>query len=207
MTKEEFIYLIVLLFLFNTVEPIVDLIYQLGLHDEIDWYKFIRTPFTDFKEVFYPLIGYFIDQKLNIKKLRANRVGILILAMITGWCIAASCTYRQYLAGEITKDFYECFDYLGAICTFIFFKYIMVKKGWLCQEWFGKLVRFVGPLTFGIYLIDPILRVNCYSTFRKVLDPYFGTLEQSCIWIAGSMIICGAITWLLRLFKPVRKLI
>lgn len=95
---------------------------------------------------------------------------------------------------------------MSTIVAFILIKYIVVK---VFPEFFkGKVancVCFMGSLTFGIYLLDPILKKTFYGAYESVIEGHFPTLIVSIGWCVISMLLGGVGTYLLKKVPIIRK--
>ena len=93
------------------------------------------------------------------------------------------------------------------IAVFIIIKYIFViVKPSLNEGRFASIVCFIGPLTLGIYMLDPLLRILCYREFERLLMPGINAFFTSLIWIICSMTVGGLITLLFRKTPLLKKL-
>ena len=61
-----------------------------------------------------------------------------------------------------------------------------------------RAVTTLGPLTFGVYLFDPILKCYLWPPLRDLLDPVLPMLVVSALWCLVSLAVGSALTWLLK---------
>lgn len=162
------------------------------------------VPIMTTSGIVYPLMGYYIDRVFDVEKLNTRRMIALFAVTIGGIGASFALTYHQGVTVGYTQDFVGILDYLLAICVFLFVKYLFrnLKDGTLVH----RLIVSVGDLTFGIYLIDPILRTLVEQRFCEwvaIQNP----IAYSAIWCIFSMTICGLITFGLKKIPYIRKLL
>ncbi len=166
---QHYIYLIVLQLLFSGFIPItLYLLYQ-GQHHinsnfSINWVLGYYP--------IYPLVGYFLENKLDISKITKKRLGLLWIANIL--CVALTCYVTHYnnsLTGEFPQTYMMSLVLLNCITLYITAK----KLAPLCK--FEKLNNFVisiGRCTFGIYLFHGLLlRAPNISIWNRIARKSF----------------------------------
>ncbi len=147
--------------------------------------------------VFYPIVGFGLDRLLEKEKTDKLKAISFILLFMGANVLEIFLTW---IAG--LDNVYRGFDFLMAIGIFMFIKLIMGKRAGEETGNIGGFIKLVGGLTFGIYLLDPIV--------GNLLKPLIiGTrrsdnmlLLMSFVYCIVSMVICGVITFL---FKKIRK--
>lgn len=187
-------YIIIIHFICFTALPIINLVLYFKMLDEIVLNSYIVFPFGVLKCIFYPLIGYYLDKKINIEDLGWKPICLSVVVSCCGIAISGMCTLAEgmYL-GRYSENFTELFDYITAITFFLLIKRI-ISKGKMSVRTERKIILW-GSLTFGIYLIDPVLKVilfNKYISFFRGRIP----LISSIIWCFVSMCLGGTITYI-----------
>lgn len=154
------------------------------------------------------MIGYYLEYNIDIEKIRGKSIG-LILVGIVGIMLSNMCTYYEAKnIGSYTQNYVQLFDYLTAIVTFLIIKYIATTiKGKGESLHMAQCITFVGSLTFGIYLFDPILKKVLYDSYEAIVDPIFPTIIVSFGWIMLSMLLGGSLTYILKKIPGFRKLL
>lgn len=144
--------------------------------------------------IFYPLIGYGIDKKVSVDALKGKGIKLLSLLLIG---IIALEGFLTWLAGF--DSVFSGFDFLITISLFLIVKYLFdirpVSKG------FEMVVTTVGPLTFGIYLLDPIVGNIMEPYIHKLYPIVPSLLVVSVIHCIVSMFVNGGITYIWRIIK------
>lgn len=159
--------------------------------------------------ILYPLMGYFIERRLKPEDF--TRKNLLILWILSLLAIAASCFMTHY-KGSITGDWREstCQTFFN---TLIFIPAITVfytVKMWFMKHTPGpktsKIISTIGGLTFGIYLIERICRVETEKLFF-ILKPYIHTLPSCLVWIFAACVFGGVFIFILKKIPGVKKFI
>ncbi|MEY8258622.1 acyltransferase [Erysipelotrichaceae bacterium 66-17] len=211
MTKADFILLLSVHFFFSSLIPIVNIILTSHGIDNI----VISPHFSEAldlaldKVMFYPLIGYYIDHSIDLKNTKPKQIILLCLFGIAGIVVSNICTYYEGTHGDMifTQNYVSLFDYISTICVFILIKYICLKhNGYIAHPHFVKTVTLIGSLTYGIYLIDPVLKKLVYIPFETILEPFMITFFVSILWCLTSMIIGGLITFELNKVSIFKKI-
>lgn len=71
----------------------------------------------------------------------------------------------------------------------------------------GRIIRLLGTLCFGIYLLDNNLKEGLWTPFAKALQPTCSKYVISLLWIAMSIVVCGIATWLLKRLPWFKKML
>lgn len=71
----------------------------------------------------------------------------------------------------------------------------------------AETVRFMGSLTFGIYLLDHYFKLVLYSGYEIFAERFMPSLFASFGWCAVSMFLGGSVTWILKKLPLFRKIL
>lgn len=208
-TKQEFYVILSIHFLISSFLPILNVILKKFGMLPYDISDKFNVPFATVKALFYTLIGYYLEHEIDIEKIKKKHVILLIFGGLLGIGLSNYCTLNEArIKGSCTQNYVQLFDYLLAIVVFILIKALFVnvlyKKD---RKLFNKIICYIGSLTLGIYLIDPILRRTYYSDFKVIMEPIAPTIIVSLGWILFSMIVGGLITAILKKVPGIKKLI
>ena len=212
MTKQDFILLLLIHFIFSSLMPVINMI--LGAYEipgiSISGNFSGALNLANSKVMFYPLIGFYIDHKVDMEKMTGKKVALMMLAGLVGIVISNTCTYYQgtHSPNGFTQDYVQLFDYLTTICAFVLIKYIVLKLDvFEAMPKFSNIVSLTGRLTFGIYLMDPIWKKLFYRRFEAVLEPLMITILVSVLWCLTSMCLGGIVTFVLKRIPGFRELL
>ena len=93
------------------------------------------------------------------------------------------------------------FNYYLSIIFFISVKWFYSSR--ITKSlWINK----IASITFGIYLLDPILKILLYRQYTSLVANTT-TIIMSIGWIAISLLVGGFITYLLRKITFMRKIL
>ena len=200
-----FEYLILLSIIINGFIPII---YYILFKEQLTTYKMITPFWLVDMVILYPCIGYFIDNKLSIKKLK-SKLPLLWAINIFTLLISAFMTYKTYKVTGVLNEkssqiFFDNFALINAMCIFITVKCIFTNTKE--TNIFNKLFLALGKYTFGIYIIHPFINDNIY--FRR----YIYTMHTNSylrLFIIVSSLYLGSliITYILSKIPKVKKLI
>lgn len=170
----------------------------------------ITVPLAVTNAIFFPLMGHYLDNCLDIKQVKM--VELLNLTLITVMSILVTCllTYREGRVDGYGNDIIQHydFDYVVAIYVFILIKYLVTlrQEKQNRKETLDYVIVSLGKLTFGVYLLDPVLKGPLY--YSRYLNIHFNSsLIESIGWIIISFSAGGSITWILKKTRIFNKLI
>lgn len=154
--------------------------------------------------VFYCLIGYYFGISDNeFKKKKVRIVGMLLSLLAIA--ISAAMTYYEFIrSGEYSESFLE--GLLPIVCITIFgtVRYYSEKIKENSRIW--KLISFVGDKTFGVYLLEPVLRTygqGIWNNLLLVLPDFVASIVWCVIFVATGIVI----TAIIKLIPGVRKML
>lgn len=157
--------------------------------------------------ILYPLMGYYIEHRLKAKAFRKRN--LLLLWAIALGALLLSCYMTHYMC-TITNGWTEagCQSFMN---TLIFLPSIAVfytAKLWFTRHTPGKriskAITTLGGLTFGIYLMEGICRVET-KHILPILRPYVHTFPACIIWILCACVFGGVCIFILKLIPGVKK--
>ena len=209
MGRQDFGALLILRALLRTVLPVLNLAFgKIGLPNlSANWYLTLPLALGD--AFFYPLIGYYLDSCVDIARLSRAKTALLALAGAACLGVSCLCTYlRAGQTGSVSEDYVQLLDYAAAMAAFLLIKRLTtVTLPRLCQGRPARWVCGLGALTFGIYLLDPFLKLLVWGPFNRLASSFLPVLPVSLLWCLLSMAAGGAITWVLRRIPGLRRLL
>lgn len=205
---KDFVYLLVIRTVLLGIIPALNYFSKLYFSFPLRITSDLKVLFMTERIFFYPLVGYYLDQVLDIKKVKCRHLLGLAAAAMLGIVISSVITIHQGTNGKFTQDYVMLFDYIIAISTFVFVKYIFTRKPSAAKvNFIDRVICFVGPLTMGIYLLDQVWKELLYSRFNNLLEPLMPTMIFSFCWCIFSMTLSGSITFILKKVPGVKKLL
>lgn len=205
MKQSDFCTLFTLHFVLLSLLPVCDLLLRRSGYDGISVTEEFSVPLATTAALFYPLTGYYIDRKIDIRKVSGRRWAGLLAAAFVGIGISCLCVYANGVAGEA---YLTLFDYLLAAVAFLLIKYVVaVRFPALSLGRTAETVCFMGSLTFGIYLLDHYFKLVLYNGFETFAERFLPSLFASFGWCAVSMFLGGSVTWILKKLPLFRKIL
>lgn len=153
---------------------------------------------------FYPLIGYYLEHVLDINRLTKKHLVYLTLLSCLGIAVASCFTYHEGITFGFTQNYVQTFNYVLAINFYLLAKYIFTKFPTRNRS---TVLPFISSLTFGIYLMEPILKCFDKEKYFDIIIPTSYPLLHTCIWCLFSMSVCGAATYFLKKLPVAKKLL
>lgn len=160
--------------------------------------------------VFFPLMGYYIDQRMPPPKFTLKNLLILCsmsIAAITvcSWLTHYKCTLTGEWGEGPSQAFFKTLIFIPSITVYYAVKMWFMKHE--LSEKMQSIIVNIGETTFGIYLIEQICRDETEFVIA-LLEPYINKFPACCIWV---LVACigggGVIVWLVRRIPIFRKFI
>ena len=204
--RVEFRYLLFLHFLISALVPMTS--YALVVMSGEGYSLGLSLPLATTKQLFYPLIGYYLS-RVDLGKFSGRNIVMTLVAALAGIVVSCLFTYHQGICFEYSQDFVQLFDWVSAIAVFMLFRLVFDGPVHLSERFprMGKVITFLGPLVFGVYLLDPLLKRFFYANLSGILEPLLPTLFVSVCWCLVSFALGGLITWALKHVPVVRTIL
>ena len=208
-SKSDIKYLLIGHFILSSLIPMVNFVLTNTNIGKITLSSSFNVPFMNYKEFFYPFIGYYLEFYVDCKQLKGKHLAGLTFAALAG--IFLSCFFTWYegkITGTFTQNYVQLFDYLTAIVVFIVIKYLItVKVPEISEQLTGKVICFIGSLTLGIYLLDPFFKIWFYWQYETKTEPLLPTLFVSFGWILISFTLGSITTIILKKIPGIKALL
>ena len=209
--KEDFWLLMFLHFCVFSFIPLINILLIKAQIVGISLSGSFSIPFVTGKQFFYPILGYYLEEYVDVRKIKRKHFVYLISAAFVGICISCLCTvWEGETTGIYTQNYVELFDYLITVVAFIIIKYFVVIGMPKVNDGKSKIgggICFISSLTFGIYLLDPLLKMLLYSKYNQAAELIFPTLIVSIGWVLISMVLGGTLTFVLKQIPGIKALI
>ena len=202
MKQSDFKYLLII-FLFYSCINVLEFIIWNG---EVTFNRFLGV-FLIVETFFYPLVGYFIENKLDKKYLSKDRLIKLIVISIFAiilTCLLTNyrCTILNIWNEEGCQFFYNTFIFIPAITLFCcvkrLFEHISIK------DKIQTAIVNISKCVFIIYLVEPLLLIF-FDFLYDYLPQYIGNLGTASLLILCEFtvgLVIGLLLYeLIRLIK------
>ena len=206
--KKELIYLTVFRFLLYSLCPVLNFILQLKGLPLLELSEDFMLPLVMLDAFFFPLYGFLLEKAFKPGALSGKQKWLLLAILLFAVIDPVIFTYLQgQRFGEYTQYFIQKYDYLLAGALFLLVRHLFTGTALSRKRGVQKTVLFLGPLTFGIYLFDHLLKEVLWGPYYLKVEPLVPTLLMSAGWILISFVLCGAFTFLLKKIPGIRRLI
>ncbi len=198
----EYIYWALMSILFVGIIPILQ--YRL-IQDEVTINSYLKGTLFTTTAIVYFMMGHFFEHVLPEKYYTVKNAVIgLILSVI---CIAICCCmtdYRMEITGKSTEAFHNSLIAVPTYTIYFSGKLFFMKRQ--VSQKVQNLICLVGSTTFGIYLLERVLRTETQIIFTT-LKPTIGTLPACIIWIAAAFLLGFFVTLILKKIPIIGKYI
>lgn len=201
-----FYYLIVISIILSGILPIMECFIFDG---NVGLSTYFRTSWILTDIFMYPCIGYFLQERLEIEKVKKEHIILLWLTNIV--CIGISCymaTYKGRIDGQYnTQSFFTAFVVVNAITLFL-----TAKKLCACRKLassVNKIIISLGSTTFGIYLLHIWIKGTDFNqkVYKYVYNLFGNSMITAFIWCIFMMLVGYVITIILKKIPIIKKLI
>ena len=178
LSKPEFVIIFFMHFLMQSFFPFINIFLTSRNIALLGFANSFSFPIAFNDAFFIPLIGYYLEFKLTIEKIKKQHI---ICVIVSNFCIY----YMKSLNGIFLENYLGMFNYLLSI---IF--YITVKWVYYLTSSNKMLVNKIALITFGVYLLDPILKILFYKQYTSLVENVT-TMLISIGWVIISFSIGG----------------
>lgn len=186
--RQHFYYLILLQLIFGTLFPVIGNLSGWWFNGYFDVGALFNTV------VFYPLIGYGLDQYLKKSKWDGVKAVVYNLAVVVTAVISSIMLQRSYSETGVYQEYYLGYM-LSVPAMVLFWNMKMLLSAERLSERVKKILTFVGDKVFGMYLLEGFIGCNGkMDIIARTLIPYTGLIlayivEILCIFIIRLIII------------------
>lgn len=203
--REKMIYCTTIFFIFFCIIPVVEL---LLFNNRIHLNSYLYGMFICSTSFFAPLLGYYIEHKLNIDKIKSCHlwfvVGInLLMSIIAMYCMSLTNTNGETL----NESQIATFSTIHAASIFVIAKVLLRKYQ---PKKLKALLLSVSSCTFGIYLIHlfpmwyVMINERAMSFYRR---QHFAV--EIAIWFGfsgGVFVGCYCVIWILKKIPIIKNI-
>lgn len=206
---QDILFLLILRFVFSSGMDIWQYISQCNGWDFTAIYSGFTLPFATVDILFYPLLGYYLEHKVETGNFGKQQFAFLIGGLVAAITGAVGMVWHQGIhTGSLAQKYSAIFVYIAAPCLYLLVKAacekITQKRSYPKME---KGLSQIAGLTLGIYLMDPIFMVVFGMDFVALAGDSLYLIPLSVVYCCISMVVCGSITWILKKIPGIRKLL
>lgn len=185
LTREHFIYLVLLYVLINGILPLVEYYWE---NQAIN----LSVPLLE-NMVLFPLAGYYIEH--NKEDLFSKKQIIIMLNAVFVAALLIDLFYARsrYYKDDMPEATLDGMMLLMALAVFVDFRFLC--KQVRLPNWLQKIILFLSGGAFTVYLLNPQLTELCHFFF-EMLEPRIKWLPATVVWLSAAMIIGGMLAFL-----------
>jgi len=191
MNEKEFIYLLVIQFIFNGVVSFIRYVLTGG---SLAVNEHLIPEFLINGFVFFPLCGYFLGRKLKkvTNRILLSSFCMFALNMISALYITDMSRRNVIVSTSAVSGLYSSTKAFMVIFVFLLFRRLFDGRKY--PSWLESLISCLGGCVFGIYLIGDILRYRFIFVFNA-LNAKINTFAASWIYILFLIVISWVIVF------------
>lgn len=209
LTHRHYVYLISLELIFVGIIPILSF---LMFHGSAQMNYFLNPLLAVSEPTFYFLTGYWIEHMMPDSWLSNKALCLWAAAAAAGTAIAACMTvYNGSLSGQLTtansERFYDCFLFLNTALVYCCAKRFFLHRHVSVNT--RKILVFLGSLSFGVMLLDDLLRHSTMGIFHRYILPPLSSwpLTAAVLWITLAFSLGIAVVYFIKKIPLFKKLI
>ena len=203
LSEKRVIYLLILQLLFNGILVIIQFLVA-KKNGEYEYH--INPAMLTADVVFYPLIGYYLGNK--VKKIKGKNVLVFAGLSVISVAISMFMTWFKYFhigeTGDVTKPFFDALRAITSIFVFLLVRFIFEERK--MPYMVEKALFSFGGCVFGIYLIEEIVKMDLWFIFENMTC---GKPDMFLLWVYILIVffVSFAIVWPVKfLFGSLKKL-
>ncbi len=206
MNVQEYVYLAIMSIIFVGVIPILE--YRIG-QNSVTMYSYLKGALFTTTNMVYFLMGYFFEHVLPEKYYtwKNAAIGIILSLIAIGVCCYMT-VYRADVTGvcneSSSQQFHNCLIAIPTYTIYFCIKLFFMRKDIPVKV--QHIILTLGGTTFGIYLLEGILRQETKPIFT-MLKPVIHTMPACLIWILAAFILGVVVTSIIKKIPVIGKYI
>ena len=205
MTHTEAIVLVCMRFLFYSLLPGLNCITNYKGYPAVPVSGSFSVPFAALDILFYPIMGYYLEEKLPWEKADWKWAAASVAVICGGIGVSALMNCHEGLRMSSSVSLLRLFAYTTAMATFVLAKYLFTRGR--CRQWFEGILKTASSLMLGVYILEPVLR----PAVKPLLIGWMGEGASPAItagwYCVSGLVVYAAITWLLKKLPVLRKIL
>lgn len=203
MTNKEFIYLFVAFLMIEGLLATLLFMFNIG-----DMTSFFTIPLFN-RVVIYPLLGYYMENRVDEDKYNLRGALIFIALMIAVLILIVINTFTRNLPYEQFTTYDKGLFVTGFTIILdagVFYIAKLMFKGRTVPKVLAFIIMALGSTVFGVFLIEDIIRTRTLAMYDAMV-PYLGHFAAAWVWCLLVMLIGVVIIYVIKLIPGVKKLL
>lgn len=200
MKKEHYYYLFIIYAIYRLIMPIITQQLDISINKNLQ-IVLLGT------NIICPIVGHFCENILNLKKINKKIVIFATIALIVVIIMGVILTILevQKTGNKRVQTYLDYGSIFIAMYTYTLTKKYFYKRK--LPNWINNIIITVGGCSFGIYLIENILRDIMFSKIVSKLSPFIKTMPSCLVSILCIICVGTMITMILKKIPICRKLL
>ncbi len=195
--READFYWLVLMHLTANMIPFLDYV----LYQGTAYHTTHLSLFVNANYVAFPLMGYYIENRMDTRKISAEGLSVLLLGSLLAIYITVTMMeWRVRTDGGWNYNNLEA--YLGTLISIpsitIFYGLKLLTAKWKIKRRTALIINIAGSCTFGVYLFEGFWREKAGFVYDFFL-PWIGTFFAVMVQMAVALLMGLAATFLVKL--------
>lgn len=193
METKDYLWLTGVALLFSALKSADFLLFDNELSYNTDFY----SPFIS-QIVYYPLLGYFLANKIKIEDVSKRCllvfwVAAMLAIFFSSWMTCLWCEHLGEWKEATGQNYLTDFIFIPACYFFLLTRYAFSKIQLTTA--LRKVISILSSSIFGIYLFEALYRWNTTPVFVKA-SKYLPTIIACFIWVAVAFVLGFLVTQL-----------
>lgn len=209
MTHMDVIVLVCLRFLFGSVLPGIRYIANYKGYADLPFSSSFSVPLATADILFYPIMGYYLEEKLPWDKADWKWPALSLLVIGGGVVASAVVTCHEGMRMAFSARYLRLFAYATAMAMFVLTKYLFIRPsaGGKSGQIFGGILKTLSPLMLGLYILEPVLRPVVKPLLIGWMGEGASPVVTSLWYCVFGMAVYSGITWVLKKLPVLKKIL
>ena len=176
-------------------------------YEQVEVTGYLSLPFKDLDILFFPLLGFYCEHKVPLEKIK-SWIPCLVGLLFAGILLGTVTTIFQGVTKGFTQEYLGLCQKINTPIIYLLVKYMVsnVKEKDIVPH-IQKAICTLGSLTLGVYLMDPLLHGVIFNWGYDLMANVVHPVPYSILYCFISLLVCSAITYVLKKVPVVGKLL
>ena len=209
MTHMDAVVIVCLRVLFSSLLPGIHYAAAYKGYPDFPFSSAFSVPFSTVDILFYPVMGYYLEEKLPWDQADWKWPAMCLMVMGGGIAASAVVTCHESLWAGFSGGYLRLFVYSTAMAAFVLAKYLFTRphRDGKIRRSFETVLRTLSPLTLGVYILEPVLRPVVKPLLIGWMGESAGPIVSSLWYCVFGMAVYSGITWVLKRIPGLGKIL
>ena len=205
MTHMEAMVLVCMRFVLISLLPGLNYMMNYRGYPSVPFSGSFSVPFAALDILFYPIMGYYLEEKLPWEKADWRWAAAGVAVICGGIGASAAVTCHEGLQTSFSGSYLRLFAYTTAMATFVLAKYLFTRG--THRQRFEAILKTASSLMLGVYILEPVLRPAVKPLLIGWMGEGASPAVTSLWYCVSGLVVYAAITWLLKKLPVLRKIL